>query len=1323
MENQRKQIETLQDRLTQRDEENSKLSCQLKAREESSQRSQDMMTMQHHDTRSQLSLCKSQMEEQKRTVERLQMDLIAKTDEISGLQSSIITLQNQCQQQEKQMLAKRDDLLQANLELTKEHEALMQQLEEEKKAAVRASKDIQELQLQVSEMRDEHDTELRLLKQNTRQESIALKCCIAELEEKLEDKEGEVGKLMKKMDRVVDKERKMSTAYDELLTKQTETKKSKVDEIDKLQDKISKLECSHLKVTTDLGSTVETLSKERDDLKTKYEMLQAEKNEVLSELCQSQQMADQVPAMKALMARKESSKAILLAEHAKLERKLNEVLITKESQFTEMEKELLSLQGENAALKSARLSRDSGGVHEMVDRSLMTAANSAGSFKAHWENSETGDIKQIQRKVEKMTALLAKKESDNRILLAELEKMKKEKSETELWWNRDVMEMNKRGHRQKSYISQLDRKMASLENENSHLRSISQSPSQRTVRTSIGTGAQDHDRILRESVYDLVERDGSVQAVVEPQPSQQEIQMRKLHGALIETTKLLEEKNSRAAHASLKDSTCQLDSLIKNLKVLPREESDAARTSQNHFELSRLHQRVNATIEQMQTDFDEGEKQKIKNEEERSAFLEGYVKQMTEMLESLRQSKAQEIQELTEENRSLQQMMMALEKERLSLNMHHQRAVDDVSSLESAKKAMEGQLKCAEAKAEQRQQADASEISKLRQANAELRISQERATAEFTSKLESMAKQQKELRDREIRRIYEKLTVSERSNSQLRAELNRSSEKLARGTKDIDTEITELHGEVHQLKMEKQILSDRFSEDCSRQVRKTEEILAEKNDELKRLSIRLAEQTNGYEVAHSEYLKQKQITQQLQERLNSLQEKLLKEKDLSAKSTMCKDKQLEEMKNQSDVDKRQLTLLLEKLTSLEIVNAKLKATAARYENLSTELSEKSSQQLDKLKTELSHKTAHQKALVSEIKQLKSALKSSEAKHATTEEQLNLMRADLKHNESVARMYKEEITSTKQICDAKIESMERHCKQRLNSVESGSKVTLETSKSNDGASLKLDHSEDLGTRVATLTNQLTTLTMRNDKLKTQNDRLDAKLMQMTETNAELRKTIQDMEHQKDVQYETALQKMQAQLDSLHKKLKQSAHNSDNMSISNTHQITKLKDELYAMKVQLNDQFKRNGQLQQQLDGTVKEAKIQSQSKISELTIKIKDLNSKLANERRNSSKKFEDNLSLAATLTKYKLQLEEAHRANKSLERYIANMKRSFSGLLATDQETNSQTPTRDETRRSSQVFQNSQHTQPEMPSSSVRDPTAVRDQEKENIRGLPNPQQ
>ncbi|KAF6029453.1 hypothetical protein EB796_012253 [Bugula neritina] len=193
-------------------------------------------------------------------------------------------------------------------------------------------------------------------------------------------------------------------------------------------------------------SEIQKMAKENAELKQKLNDINEELKLAQDAHGKSKTLSEMIPSMKALLSKKESSKAILVAQQENLEREHSIALSEKTSEIITLEQQIKTLYSENTLLKSRF--DDQNSKHKSVISSRYDSLVEA-------ENAST-----CPDNISKM--LLARKESSNQILTVENMRIKAELDRITTKFENEVKELQRRNAAQRHTISCMEKRLADV---------------------------------------------------------------------------------------------------------------------------------------------------------------------------------------------------------------------------------------------------------------------------------------------------------------------------------------------------------------------------------------------------------------------------------------------------------------------------------------------------------------------------------------------------------------------------------------------------------------------------------------------------------------------------------------------------------------------------------------------------------------------------------------------------------------------------------------------------------------------------------------------
>ena len=1291
-------VHTLEDLVAQLEKQTQNLNDQLKSKEKVNRESLASMVEKLESTK---EIHELQREKDRSEIANLGRQLEAKIIVENMLQGTITNLKEQHMNTEQKLTAAQERLKTENQTLKSELDNLKRRHEEEMKLSQKKLNDT------VNKRKESFDLQVADFEANKRKvtkENIDLKCRIAELEERLEDRETVMSSLKDTIQELSEFERRATAEYNDLKSEHQHTQEKKdkmldekVKEIDELRKSICKFESesnrtmleNHQEIKS-LRSRLNQLTEEKEEMERELVSKSHELSSIKEALDEAQKSAEQLTSMRALLSKKESSKNILVAEQQRMEREYSTALSQKTSEVNTLEQEVRALQQENAILKSKRGSGETDVVQRATDRSVLTT-NSNASVK---QNPNAG--------ADALTrSMLARRESSNQILAAENKKVKEELKNANTWWQRDVNELQRRHANQASVITNLERKMTGLEMENTQLkrnsietyapaspRAMSQASNYVCKETQPATGAYenllDHykkELSIKESkiksleaslrsargdntaaiqkLESATEQEQGMKVALESKLSQNELDAEKLHSNLTEAENLLELKDLKAAENTLRQSNADLRILLANIKQTNQSATCSLEiAAEKQACLIKLHHKFSQTLTQIQKDAAAANTHQKNEIDALNKHYEAQLQQLKDTIQRLSNNvkeKAEENSIITAQRIEAERALHQAEEQIRDVKSHSQKAHHDLEIARASKQSADSRVEELEKKSEYLQQHTAQLETKLQMSKTECAIVKEREAALMKSKYEAKLAKLVEGHQKEIKDITSKIRSSEKRNSQLVTEVSKLQEKIGNESRPLEKEVQDLHGKVHKLSLEKSELEERFKVGLATLKDDHDVILCEKANYMHRLHCNISELEAKVCTLHEELNLQKETNSKCQDELRRCKLAALEEaKKLTDKLTQSKN-QVKQLTESLDMEKRQLAKTLDNLTNLEVEYVKLHNQAKHSEDTTKNLEVKYQGTIERLKADLAQRTLLQKQTQNENKLLKSTLKTLESEIKMGDEKLAIFKHDIQHAESVAQLYRKQFEAIRKESDQRVSVRQSiHNSPRLPSSKPISFTHFHQVRADES-------SEELGSKVADLTNQIMQLKNENCLLRKQNELTEQRLKDQIDGDVQSADTLKAIAKQRD-EYQKTMENMTAQLEGLQQQMRHSR--ADNESLrssfdSNVEKLEKVQKELAC----------------------VAEERTSLEKKLSDTTVLKKMAEAKAANEEelqkynselkrrlqmeRDSACKIEQNMreqmaTMQKELITLRQNMDDAHQANRSLERYIKNMKQTFS---------------------------------------------------------------
>lgn len=1142
----------------------------------------------------------------------------------------------------------------------------------------RHAQEICEYQDKLSEAtkKENREVEYDRLKKSLETEKIELKCVIAELEDKLEDRDVGLSKLKDK----VQKLRESSTMLDiKCANTSEELKQTKANTQSALKEKeliIGELKESLVKIESDVPQRLQQDQQVIENLKSTIDILH-EKNVELgitiasqSEEITSMQSAvefakmstDQLPSMKALLSKKESSKLILIAEQQRIEKEHQSAMSRKTSIVNSLEEELRSVQKENAILRKATIG--STGIENLQQLSFGSIVNA--------ENTKL---------------MMAKRESSNQILTAENIRIKADLKNATTWWNRDINELQRRNVAQAGNMNQMERKMTNLETENLQLRRLSLA-SHNQEMVLHGYDAMSYDKFSRESTdtFDQFKPELSnnpsktkglesslktlqtsgfpedIQTVafnkdVELLLAQAELDGEKIQLDLSKVEKLLETKDIKMAATILVQSSNDLRTMLDNLKKGNNSLSAYQDLASAEKQINRVQKKAWPRHDSAQSDpvgMKFSDFTLYKEQERQLHHLQSTVKHL--ISDTSRQS--HEVVTANARKTELETALHKMEEKHGEMVLQVNKIRQELEFSKSEKLAMDNRAQELEQKIEELQLNLAEAEKSNRLANTDNQISKEREIAVLKSKHNLTKEKEFEIHKNEIVQLHMRLQRSEKENSKLQAEINKLHEKVSGESNELEIEIQQLHGKVQRLTVEKTELRDRFNEGLTTLKGDHDLILKERSNHIQRLHCQITAMDGKVEALDIEMQRYKDTAQQYKDDLHEHKRKSIEQIHYLDSQLKAKTHKENELKSTVDHERTQLTKALDSITRLEIECVRLTNMSKKEACENKQLALKHAASIEKLQTTLADKKTQLKQLQTNNDSLKSSLTNLMADKRVDQTKISMAQQELQHATSVNQLYKTQLVAAKKESQSLI-ALEKPTGSLSNGLQTKDSVS-----SFYTAVQGKESYEGLGVEMAELTNQVTRLENVNLLLKKQLNLTENRLHEKTEIIHQMqtgldtlineRNGLQEEVHQLSLQIQQQkceLTRHQAEAASLKEKL----HQSD--------------DELHRIKTSLTYATKDKDSLQNKLMNTTEMIRVAKENAVgeAELTKLNEELQKKLkyiCNDSSQTEQKLRDEIKgVQDEMVTVSRNLDEAHKANKGLETYILKLKKSFTTVF------------------------------------------------------------
>lgn len=1153
--------------------------------------------------------------------------------------------------------------------------------------AIKAEKEAAEYKLSEFEKREKN-----LLK-----ESLDLRCQIAEFEDKLESTASALSSMKDKIGEITSSREEAISKFNasqvelvenknsnQLLLKERDVEISRLTQtVDNLSRDIEDSAKSAEQDIQSLNQEIEKLSIENDQLNTKLLNQANELSSLQSAFNEAKETAGQIQAMRALLSKKESSKAILVAEQMSKDREHSIVLSQKTSEVNDLEQEIASLIRENASLQAAN--------RNYVDPRISSLSR---------DRSVENLPQTVDNEVETMTrTLLAKRESSNQILVAENYKIREELKNANTWWSRDVNELQKRNTIQTSVLGQMERKMTSLATENDGLKrlSVDQEGSFSTRATSDASnfstkldqrttgfeGLFDHykhelrikdSRIKRletslqsakgetnaalAKLETASEQEQSMKEGLEGKLTQNESHVEKIHSSLIQAQVSLENNDRQAAQRLVRRSNIDLQDLLKNMKSANESATGTLKlAADKQASLVELHNQFSCTLDQLQNEAESANTRQKQELENMQTLHEDQIENLRESIQKMvAESKiqSQKLVNLTTDRNLLQTALRRAEDKLRDMSVHATNAHQDIEIARAAKVATDSRVAELEETLEQIKSDKKQLESNYRLVKVDESMAKEREISQLRSKHEAKLASIEEINRKSFQEISMRLKQSDKDNIRLLSEVNRLEKKASKGSKGLEEEVQDLHGKVQRLMIEKSELSERFQDGLQTLKADHELILRERTDEIQRLHCQISELESKVHTIQSEYDNRKTLVQDLEKDKHCLLLENSEEKNKLKTQLATSEQKVAQLTEKTELDKRQLTKALDNATKLEIACVKLKNHIKQEVQQQKDMTSKRDSDIEKIHSTLSSTIALKKQLQSDNKRLRSSLKTFEAEFQLREEEISLLRQDLDHAESVCQLYKTKLESNPPDSDSIFGNDKSliHSRTSIFPCKQNAKLSFLS------AIPSVESTDGLGEKTARLTNEVSELQQENCLLQKKAEIAQKEQQSLLETSMKQTESIHSISRQRDEHFEY-LNKL----------------NVEHLLLQNELKIQRLKlknteEELCKLKAVYATTEKDNASLQKKLSETTILKDLASSAKIKsevELNKNNSELIKQLHKERK-SSLKIEHNLRnqtviLQSEMVTMKQHLEEAFEANRSLENYIRSLKSSYGSIF------------------------------------------------------------
>lgn len=1293
-------VHALEELVAQLENQKQNLTEQLRSKEKVNRESLASMAEQLESTK---DIHELQREKDKSEIANLARQLEAKIIVENMMQDTINNLKEQHMNAEQKLTAAQERLKTENQTLKSEIDNLKHHHAEESKMFEKKLQDAvnkrkESLEIQVADF--------ELNKKRVTSENIHLKCRIAELEEKLDDRNTAMSSLKDTIQELSEFERRATADYNEIMSERQSTQDQQDKVLEEKEKEIDELRKSICKFERESNRTLLETHQEIKSLKSKLDQLSEEKEERDRELAakshqltslrealdEAQQSAEQLTSMRALVSKKESSKNILLAEQQRLEREYSTALSQKTSEVNTLEHEIRTLQHENLILKNKRGSGETDVVHQLNERSVLTA-NSIASVK---QNPNAG--------ADALTrSMLAKRESSNQILAAENKKIKDDLKNAKTWWERDINEMQRRRVNQTSVMSNMERKMTSLEIENTQLKrqsidtGIETTPRAMSLASNFVDKEAQASTVAYENLLDhykkeLSTRENKIKSLeaalrsvkedpsaviqklesatgheleskfdLESKLSQNEIDADKLYSNLTEAENYLELKDLRATQTVLRQSSADLKILLANIKQTNQSATCSLEiAAEKQACLIKLHHKFSQTLIQIQRDAASSNLSQKNEVEALNKHYEMQLQQLRDTVQKLSTDVKDRIQEnsvIVAQKLDLERALHQAEEQVRDHRSHAQKAHHDLEISRASKNSVDSRAEELEKKVERLQQSTAQLETKLQMSKTECSIIKERETASLKSKCEAKLAKLTENHQKEIKEISAKIRSSEKRNSQLVTEVSKLQDKLGSESKPLEKEAQELHGKVQRLSLEKSELEERFRVGLATLKEEHELIICEKANYMHRLHCNISELEAKVDTCHEELTLQKEANSKAQDELRRCKVTSLEQAKKINDKLADSERQAKHLTESLDMEKRQLSKTLDRLTNLEVEYVKLHNQYKHSEDATRNFETKNQALIEKLKGELAQKSSLQRQTYNENKLLKTTLKTLEGEMKIGEEKLAIFKHDIQHAESVAKLYKKQFEAVRKESDNRISAQQSiHNSPRHPSSKPFSFTNFQQIKA-------IESAEELGSKVADLTNQIMQLKNENCLIKRQNELTELRLKDQLDGGLQSSDMMKTVAKQRD-EYQITMENMTAQLEGLQQQMKNQRADNESLRTSfelNTDKLDQVRKELVCVS-------KERDSLEKKLSDTTvskraAEAKAANEAELQKYNDELKR---KLKSER-DSAFRIEQNfreqlITMQKEMITLKQNMDDAHHANRSMEKYIKNMKQTYSQL-------------------------------------------------------------
>lgn len=1115
-------------------------------------------------------------------------------------------------------------------------------------------------------------------------EMLHLSCRIAELEDKLEEKETMLSTLKDTIQSLAEDENKYTSNYNELFAEFQENKdlnqkllEEKESEIIALREsKVNSEKESQkhsqqtIKTIEGLKAKLSKLTNENFELSQKLTNQKDDTSSVQSAFDEAKYSAGQFSSMRALLSRKESSKAILVAEQQRLEQEYSTAMSVQVSALNNLEQEMKSLQNENATLKART---------EVACTEVLTG-NSYGSLQQSLRH-EPESLAKI---------LIARRESSNQILAAENTKMKTELKNAKAWWAKDINELQKRNTSQLTAMSHMERKLTMLETENNHLKTsninLSAYPSCAASHMSTHvpreTQAAGHEHLTdyhkwqpiikeyeresagvnsidKESNADTHDQGAVPKIDLKQKLSQNEIDAGRIQSHLQEAEISLDKQDHIAAQNLLRQSNVELQVLLENIKHASQSASDTVKIlAEKQNSLINLHKQFSKTLGQIQED---SESTHANQRIEMETLHKHYENQIIKLQESLRRvqsevsSKSENIVTLTTEKTQVEAALHQVTEDLRNMKLEASNSNENAQVFKTAKLALENRATHLEKTVKQLELDNSNLEAKCRLAKTDNCITMERELTQLRSQHEAHIVKQQEVHRKEIDELAMRLRNSEKEQNTLNSEINRLQEKLFAGPKQLQEEVQTLHGQVQKLTIEKTELQERFRDGLATLKVDYELIIKERTNQIQRLYCQIAEQEAKNQTINDEYTYCKDALSDQNEEIKHQKVQSIERIDRLASQLEISERKSVELNETVDLKRKELAKALDSLTQMEIDCVRLRRQSKQDEQQQHDLTAKYEAKTKEIKLALNDSMARNKQLEADNQLLKKTFNKLQSDYNIEEEKFAVLKQDLQHVESLSKLYKSELETVKQ------ESESRHEFAKQHALSQSSILPTDKSSSQFVTAVQsIETTDGLGSRTAELCNKVAQLQINNSMLKSQLELTDMKIKDLLKTNRELRYAIDNNRDTND--YQAELEKRTAQLKKTQTELQQTRSSYEYFKSSYDQDLQYARSQLLVTENDYQALQEKLSEITAQ-----KETAVMAAESEAALTKHNDNLKKTLTRERENSFQIEQQLRNQARTMQKesvtMKKLLEDAFQANQSLEKYIRHLQQSFTEVF------------------------------------------------------------